>query len=465
MNPPLTTTSERLEANKAKLRVEISEASLKPALDAAYRRWANDIKVPGFRKGKVPRQLIDSRVGAEAVREEALREALPDFYVEAMGAEDLEAIAPPDIKVVTFETGEPIVFEATVDLRPEIRLPDLATLTVEAPPSEVSDQELDEQLERLRDRFADLEPIGREARQGDYVVIDLKGYRSGELVEGLSSPELLYEVGSQQGPPKLGGEVEGTKPGDILKFTDSVNTGAQAGEAGQAQEVSFTVLVKEVKAKKLLPLDDEFAKTVGEFDSLDDLRADLRERLGDYQRQVAVQQVRNLVLERFVESAALVAPERLVEDELSHRMSHIDEELAGAGMTMAQYADQVGSTELEVRAEMRTQAEDSVKAELLLEEVVRTQDIKIDDEDLGREIAYLAAQTETEPGELAKQLATSGRLRGVVADIMRRKALDYVVENADVRGLPAVKDTAPGDEETEQEQLGQDESQARLVGH
>ncbi len=199
-------------------------------------------------------------------------------------------------------------------------------------------------------------------------------------------------------------------------------------------------------------MDDEFAKTVGEFDSLDALKEDLSERLGDYQRQVVDQQVRNLVLERFIEASELQPPERLVTDELGHRMSHIEEDLAGAGITLAQYAEQTGSTELEMRAEMRTQAELSVKAELLLEEVVRTQDIKIDDEDLGREIAYLAAQTETEPGELAKQLASSGRLRGVVADIMRRKALDYVVENANVTGLDSIKGEAPGDEETEQEE-------------
>ncbi len=254
-NSSLTTTSERIEDNKAKLRVEVPEASLKPALDAAYRRWANDIKVPGFRKGKVPRQLIDSRVGADAVREEALREALPDFYVEAMGAEELEAIAPPDIQVVTFETGEPIVFEATVDLRPEVTIPDLASVSVEAPSAEVSDDELNEQLDRLRDRFAELETIGREARRGDYVVIDLKGYRGEELVEGMSSPELLYEVGSQQGPPKLDGEVEGTKPGDILKFTDSVprteapadgpqeQRGAPSDGPKEQEDISFTVLV------------------------------------------------------------------------------------------------------------------------------------------------------------------------------------------------------------------------------
>ncbi|MGH2699406.1 MAG: trigger factor [Actinomycetota bacterium] len=458
MNTSLTTTSERLEANKAKLRVEVPEASLKPALDAAYRRWANEIRVPGFRKGKVPRQLIDQRVGPEAIREEALREALPDLYVSALESEELEAIAPPEIEVVTFESGVPIVFEATVDLRPEVVVPELSDITVEAPSSEITDEDLNDQLDRLRDRFAELETIGREALSGDFVVIDLKGYRGEELVEGVSAPDLLYEIGSRQGPPKLDDEVVGSKPGDILKFNDTMPEGA-AELAGE--EISFTVLVKEVKAKRLPELDDEFAANVGEFESLEELKEDLRGRLGDYQREVATQQVRNLVLERLVEAAELEAPERLVDDEVKHRMEHFEQDLAGAGISLEQYAEQTGSTELGVRSEMRTQAALSVVAELLLEEVMRRTDIKVDDEDLGREIAYLSAQTNSEPDELAKQLASSGRLRGVVADIMRRKALDYVVEQANVVGLEPSRTEGPEDaavDESHEQQQEQSES-------
>jgi trigger factor len=439
MNMSLTTTAERLEDNKAKLRVEVPEASLKPALDAAYRRWANEIKVPGFRKGKVPRQLIDQRVGPEAIREEALRDALPELYVSALESEELEAIAPPEIEVVSFESGVPIVFEATVDLRPEFVLPEYSDITVEAPSSEVGDEDLNDQLDRLRDRFAELETIGREARRGDYAVIDLKGYRGTELVEGMSAPDLLHEVGSGQGPPKLDDEVEGSKPGDILKFNDTVpqTSAEQATPDGQQEqvEISFTVLVKEIKTKKLPDLDDEFAKSVGEFETLEELKDDLRQRLGDYQYQLAQEQVRSLVLERFVEAADLEAPEKLVDAEVNHRMEHIEQDLASAGITLEQYAEQTGTTELEVRSDIREQAAMSVKAELLLEEVVRTADIKVDDDDLGREIAYLSAQSNTEPGELAKQLASSGRLRGVVADIMRRKALDHVVAQVNIIGL------------------------------
>jgi trigger factor len=471
MNMALTTTAERLEANKAKLRVEVPEASLKPALDAAYRRWANEIKVPGFRKGKVPRQLIDQRVGPEAIREEALRDALPELYVSALESEELEAIAPPEIEVVSFESGVPIVFEATVDLRPEFTLPELSDITVEAPPSEVGDEDLNDQLDRLRDRFAELETIGREARQGDFAVIDLKGYRSGELVEGMSAPELLFEVGSGQGPPKLDDEVVGSKPGDILKFNDTVPQNPEQATPDAQQpssdgpqedvEISFTVLVKEIKTKKLPDLDDEFAKNVGEFETLEELKDDLRQRLGDYQYQLAQQQVRSLVLERFVEAADLEAPEKLVDAEVNHRLEHVEQDLASAGITLEQYAEQTGTTELEVRSDIREQAAMSVKAELLLEEVVRTADVKVDDDDLGREIAYLSAQSDTEPGELAKQLASSGRLRGVVADIMRRKALDHVVEQANVIGLepPKAADEPYQEDETNKEDESHEQQQ------
>jgi trigger factor len=232
------TSAERLEKDRVKMRVEVPEKALNPAIDAVYRRWAKEIKVPGFRKGKVPRPLIDARVGPGAVREEALKDALPEFYREALRAEELEAIAPPDIEVVEFEEGSPLVFEVTVDVRPDIELPDLEALSVEAPSPEVTDEDINEQLERLRDRFAELETVGRDARRGDYALIDLKGYQHDEPVEGASANDLLYEVGSRTGPPKLDEELEGTRPGAILKFSDVLPQGEFAG-----QSISFTVLV------------------------------------------------------------------------------------------------------------------------------------------------------------------------------------------------------------------------------
>jgi trigger factor len=431
----LQTTAERIDKDRVKLRVEVPADALDESLARTYKKWANDIKIPGFRKGKVPRQIIDQRVGPEVIREEALRDALPDFYIEALRSEELEAIAPPEIEVVTFEDGVPIVFEATVDVRPEITLPDPKSLSVVAPPSEVTDEDIDEQLERLRDRFAELETISREARRGDFVLIDLKGYQNDELVEGATAPDFLYEVGSGNGPPKLDDELQGSKPGAILKFNDSVHIHTEdepEHDHSHMEEISFTVLVKEVKAKKLPTIDDEFAKTVGEFEDLEALKADLRERLAEVKQNVVAEEVRVSVLNALVDASDLEPPEKLIEEEFGHRIEHFEHDLSHAGMTMESYGAQVELTELEIRRDIRAQAGRSVKAELLLEEIARQESVEVTDEDLGREIAILAQRSQQKPQDIAKNLAETGRVRALAADIMRRKALDYLVENVNV---------------------------------
>jgi trigger factor len=206
------------------------------------------------------------------------------------------------------------------------------------------------------------------------------------------------------------------------------------------EEISFTVLVKEVKAKKLPPLDDELAKTIGEFESLNALKEDLRERLVGVKRELVGDQIRGLVLEELVNTAQLDPPDKLVSDEFQHRLEHLNEELNRAGLTIADYASRAQSTELEIRSDLRSQAERSVKAELLLEEIARRQELEVNEEDVGREIALAAAQTQRDPKDVAQELADSVRLRAVAADIMRRKALDYVVANANVAGRPPEED-------------------------
>ncbi len=433
MQTDLQISSERLDKDRVKLRVEAPESSLKPALDAVYRRWAGEIKVAGFRKGKVPRQIIDARVGPEVIREEALRDALPDLYRAALASEELEAIAPPEIDVLEFDAGAPLLFEATVDVRPEVEVPDLETISIEAPPSEVTDEELDEQLDRLRDRFAELESIAREARRGDFVLVDLKGYRHDEPVEGAAAPDLLYEVGSRTGPPKLDEELEGARPGAILKFTDTMPP--ESGELA-GQEISFTVLVKEVKVKKLPPLDDELAKTMGEFETLAELKDDLRARLGDVKKGMIREEIASRALSALVDASALEPPEKLVETELEHRLEHFDEELKRSGLTMNDYMTRANLTELEIRRDIRRQVERSVKAELLLEEIARTEKFDVTEEDIGREIALLAHRTGRDAKEVAEQVVDAGRLGSLAADIMRRKALEHVVEAINVAGRP-----------------------------
>jgi trigger factor len=438
----LQTAATRVDKDTVKLRVEVPDTALAPAINAVYRRWAGQLRIPGFRKGKVPRQLIDARVGPEAVREEAVRDALPEFYRDALEKEALEAIAPPEIEVVSLDVGEPLVFEATVEIRPEVEVPGLASIEVHAPSAEVTDEDVRDQLNRLRERFAELETVGREARRSDHVLIDLKAYRHDEPIEDASSPDLLYEVGSHSGPSKLDEELEGTRPGTILKFNDEVDVEGQG-----PQEVSFTVLVKEVKAKRLPALDDDFAKTVGEFDDLKSLEDDLRKRLVDVKRRAAEEETRAMVLEALVKHSDLDPPEKLVDSEFNHRLHHFEDDLKRLGLTLSDYAREIDSTDLEVRRDLRSQAQRSIKAELLLEEIARRESIEATQEDLGLEIAVAAARAETDPEELAKQLASSGRLPGVAADIMRRKALDHVVDKVNVVGRVVSEAVAEESEE------------------
>lgn len=432
----LQTTTERLEKDRVKVRVEVPPAALEPALNAIYRKWAADIKVPGFRKGKVPRQLIDARVGPEIIREEALREALPDFYREAMKAEDLDAITAPEVEVVEFEPDAPIVFEATVDVRPEITLPDFSTLSVEAPASEVTDEDINEQLEKLRDRFAELESVSRAAKRGDFVLIDLNGSQNGEPVEGATAPDYLYEIGSGNGPPKLDAELEGERPGAILRFTDSVHIHTDdepEHDHSHTEEINFTVLLKEVKAKKLPPLDDEFAKTVGEFDTLDALKEDVGGRIAEMKQQMARDELRSRALDVLVEAISVDPPDKLVEDEFKHRLEHFEADLKQHGLTIEEYGRQAQLTELEIRRDIRDQVTRSIRAELILEQVAKEAEIKVEDDEIGQEIALAAMRSGRDPKEVAEQVVRSGRLGTVAADVLRRKALDHVVENIDVQ--------------------------------
>jgi len=454
-SPEVATERESVDKDRIKLRVEVPEAALDPALTAVYRRWSQEIKVPGFRRGKVPRRLIDQRVGIEAVRDEALKDALPGFYQQALEAESLEAIAPPEVNIVDFTVGTPLVFEATVDVRPEVMVPELGNLRIEAPDSEVRPHDIDEQIDRLRDRFAELENVGREARRGDFVLLDLNAYQHDEVIEEASATGYLYEVGSREGPPSLDEELEGTRPGAILRFTDRM--GAGAGELAD-QDVSFTVLIKEVKTKRLPAADDEFAKTAGEFDTIAELRDAIKDQLKETKRARAREELRGAVLEALIDASDLEAPSRLVEDEFTHRLEHLEEELSDAGMTLSRYATEIDSTELEVRSDLRRGSGRAVKGELLLEQIAREQNVQVSDEELGRQVAYLAARAGREPRDVAQSLADSGQLGSVAADIMRRKALEYATEQANVIGLVTDEEDQPENEQTnEDEQIVEDQ--------
>ena len=302
LSTSMQTTVERPEKHTVKLTVEVAPEDFAKDLDRAYRSVANQVKIPGFRKGKVPRRIIDTQIGHDVVMEEFLSSAVPVYFREAVREEDLAPITEPDIDLEQAEDGKPLIFTATVEVRPRLELDGYKGVAIERPDTSVSEQEIDDWVERLRERFAELEPAERAARADDFAVIDIRATLGGEEVEQLTRTDYLHRIGSGEFGPVLDGELPGTKPGDIIEFDQTFDAAPTQLEVPDAGAVHFRVLVKEVKAKRLPPLDDDLAKTASEFDTLDELRTDLREKIHELKERESVGILRDRVLDALVDA-------------------------------------------------------------------------------------------------------------------------------------------------------------------
>ncbi|MEW6058737.1 MAG: trigger factor [Actinomycetota bacterium] len=445
----MQTTVEEADKHKVKLTVEIPPDQLERDLDRTYRKIAQQVRVPGFRKGKVPRRIIDAQIGRDAVIGEFLEDTVPDYYREAVREHELAPIGDPDISLEQVEEGKALVFTATVEVRPRLKLDesDYEGIEVRRPATEVSDREVDELLDRLRERFAELEPVSHPARRGDYVVVDLRASVHDEEVPEATRPDYLYEVGSGEFVGKLDEELEGRRAGEILKF--NANLGERFGERA-GQEVSFQVLVKEVKGKRLPAADDEFAKTASEFDTLAELRESLRWQLRANKERQADADVRDAVLQELVNALDLELPDTLVDEETDHRVSHARERAERAGLTLEDLLEAQGLDELRFRSEARAHAIRGIKADLILEAVARQENMRVSAEELDAEVSSLAAALGRDQKELAKMLKRSGQVVALAGDIIRSKALDFLVEHAEIVSVGESRAADEVFDETEQ---------------
>ena len=428
---------------KVRVSVEATPDEVAPAVDRAIRKLANEVKVPGFRKGKVPRKVLEARIGTDQIKDATIREAVPELFSKAVIDSDLQPLTLPEIEVTSYEEGGALSFDAVVEVRPEIQLPDFASISVERPGAEVTDEEVSEQLSRLRERFATLEPVARPGRRGDYALIDLKGYQHDRQIDAASATDLLYEIGSGRFVPELDQELDGTRQGDILKFNATLPPTYPGEFAGK--EVSFQVLVKEIRQKNLPELDDEFAKTASEFDTLEELRADLRSKIGEIKRVSSEAELRNRVLEKVVSGAGVVVPDALLDEEMSYRFSRFADQLRRAGISIEQYLESTGQTEEQIETDLRAQADRNVAAQLILEEVGKREGLSASAEEVEEELAHHAQAIGKEPDELRTELESGGRMRALDADIIRRKALDLIVERADIKDEEQPKRTDQGE--------------------
>jgi trigger factor len=444
-------TVEPVEPTKVKINVVVDPDELGPAIERTARRLGREVKVPGFRKGKVPRQVLEARIGRQTLIAEAIEhEAVPEFYAKALDEHGVEPLSRAKVEPPDYQDGEPLEFSATVEVKPEIELPDYRGIQVEQPAVEVTDDHVDTQIDQLRERFAQLEVIGRPLAKGDYAQIDIRANRHSEEIPDLTRTDFLYEVGSDTVVPELDSQLEGSRKGDILKFNATLPE--TAGEELAGQEVTFSVLVKEAKAKVLPKLDDDFAQEASEFDTLEELRSHLRERLDESAQAHSRSEVESRVLTAFLDGIDVPLPESMVNDELQYRASRFVQQLNMMGIGLDQYLQGAETTQEQIEADLRAQAERAVKAQLVLEAVAAAEGMEASDEEVEAEIQRQAQRIGRDPDDVRKALG-QGRAGVIRGDILRTKALTFLVENADVRAAEgeAASETADGDQDASKE--------------
>ncbi len=417
-------TTEPVEGNKVRLSVEIDEPDVDKVLDEMVRDISRQARIPGFRPGKVPRQVLEARMGgAGALRAEALREALPDFYAQAVAEAGVEPIASPEIDITSGEEGGAVAFDAVVEVRPIVAIPGYAGLRVTLPSPRVADEEIEAQLERMRETEAELVEVGRSAVDRDNVTIDVHGTDGGGQ-EVMGADDFLYEVGSGRVVPELDEQLRGAKVGDILAFS------ATPEGAGP---VSFRVLVKDVKEKKLPQLTDEWASESSEFDTVEALRADLTERMGQVKvvqaqlalREKALDELSNLVDDDEV-------PEVLVDDEVRQRVHDLNHRLEEQRLTIDQLLAATGRTGEELVAEVRVEAARAVKADLALRALAEAEGLVVDDEDLTSELSVMAERMEIDLAELRERLDHAGRTAAVRSEQKKAKAMTWLIDHVEL---------------------------------
>ncbi|MBC7304104.1 MAG: trigger factor [Nocardia sp.] len=418
----MKSTVEQLSPTRVRINVEVPFEELKPDFDKAYKALANQIKIPGFRPGKAPAKLIETRVGRGAVLEQVVNDALPNKYAEAVQAGEVKVIGQPEIEITKIEDGEELAFTAEVDVRPEIALPDYSGIEVTVDSFTIGDDDIEEQLTSLRQRFGTLTGVERAVADGDFVSIDLSATVDGEDVPEAATTGLSHEVGSGQLIEGLDEAVIGLKAGDTAEFTSTLVAGDHAGK-----EALITVAVQSVKERELPEADDEFAQLASEFDTIDELKEDLKGRVERVKKVEQAGAIRDKVLDTLLETVEVPLPEAVVKAEVDavvhdavHGFDHDEAKLAEA-------LEAQGSSREEFDTDTKEAAEKSVKTQLLLDAIAEAENTQVGQQELTERILFQAQRYGMSPEQFIQQVQQAGQLGAVFADVRRGKALAGVV--------------------------------------
>ena len=421
---------ENLDPTRVRLTVEVPFAELKPSLDAAYKKIAEQVNVPGFRKGKVPPRVIDQRFGRGPVLEEAINSALPDLYGKAVNEAKLEVVGRPEVEVTDLTDGEALKFTAEVDVRPEFDLPEYKGLEVQVDDAEVGDEQIDEQIETLRKRFGSLVGVERSIEDGDFVSLDLIASIDGETLEDGTATGVSYEVGSGNMVDGLDEAVLGKNAGEEVDFRSTLVGGSHAGD-----EADIKVTIGSVKTRELPELDDDFAQLASEFDTLAELRESLTARLAKSKKFEQGAQARDKVLEAVLEQIDFPLPVKAVEAEIAWRNEQLEQQIEAAGMTREGFFKLQDQSAEEFAADLDKQVRDGMKAQFVLDKLADAEELSVNQGELTNHLIRRASGSGMSPDQFAQSVVQSGQIPALVGEVRRGKALQQILDAAVVKDV------------------------------
>ena len=462
----MKTDVEELSPTRVKLTIEVPFDELKPNVDRAYREVARQVRIPGFRPGRVPPRVIDQRIGRGAVLEQAVQEAVPQLYGKALEENDVFALGQPAVEITKLDDGKELAFTAEVDVRPKFDIPDIDGMLVTVDNADVDPDQVEEYIGSLRERFASLKGADRPVETGDFVSIDLSAEVDGKAVEDAQASGISYEVGSGRMLDGLDEALVGMSVGESKTFPALLAGGEHAGKLADV-----TVKVDSVKVKELPELDDDFAQSASEFDTLGELRAGTRKQLENMRRAGQAGQARERALDALLARVDIPLPEDLVNHEIASRERSLTDRLERSGNTMDEYLEATNQSAEELDTQFAEDARRSVKAGFILDKLATQEELGVDQDELAAYVTEQAYRMGVSPDRLAKELSERGQLASVAADVLRGKALTLLAERAsvtdeagrpvDVKAAVAAADAeADGETNDEADETGEDAEEA-----
>jgi trigger factor len=421
-------TIEELGPTRVRMAIEVPWGDLDHAFGEVYKELGKQVRVPGFRPGKVPHRVLDQRIGRPVVLEQVVQHAVPEVYSEVVRENQVRVLGQPEIEVTRLDDNDTLAFTAEVDVAPQLTLPPLENLAVTVDDVEVTDAEIDEQISVMRERFGMLTGVERPAQDGDFVSIDLEAKLNDEVLEDGTTTGMSYEVGSGQLMEGLDDAVRGLSAEESKSFRTALLSGPNAGE-----QADVTVTVRSVKEKDLPELDDDFASTASEFDTLAELREDVRTRLGRAKTMQQGSQARDKLVEHLIEAVEVPIPDNLVEREIEWRNRAFEQELQQAGMDWDSFLSISGVENREAYdADQRKTVEEAVRTQFILDAVADAREVTVDNDDLSAQIMAQAQRSRMSPEQYAQQLQQGGNIAEFVAEVRRTKALAQLLEQTTI---------------------------------